>query len=252
MLTVEHLGKTFVSGFGRRVKAVRDVSFHIKAGTTFGLMGNSGCGKTTLSRMILRLLDSDCGRILFDGQDITHLRGAALKALRCQMQLVFQHPESSLNPQMTLLENLLEPLRIHRLYDKNQRERRIRERLEWVGLSETLLNRYPHEISGGEAQRAVIARALGLDVRFFILDEPTSMLDVSVQAQIMRLFSSLQRRLGLTYLLISHDLEVVRWLSQEIAFMHEGAIVEQGPTEQVLAKPSQEFTRTLIRSFQAM
>ena len=113
MLTVEHLGKTFVSGFGRRVKAVRDVSFHIKAGTTFGLMGNSGCGKTTLSRMILRLLDSDCGRILFDGQDITHLRGAALKALRCQMQLVFQHPESSLNPQMTLRENLLEPLRIH-------------------------------------------------------------------------------------------------------------------------------------------
>ena len=241
-----------MSGFGRRVKAVRDVSFHIKAGTTFGLMGNSGCGKTTLSRMILRLLDSDCGRILFDGQDITHLRGAALKALRCQMQLVFQHPESSLNPQMTLRENLLEPLRIHRLYDKNQRERRIRERLEWVGLSETLLNRYPHEISGGEAQRTVIARALGLDVRFFILDEPTSMLDVSVQAQIMRLFSSLQRRLGLTYLLISHDLEVVRWLSQEIAFMHEGAIVEQGPTEQVLAKPSQEFTRTLIRSFQAM
>ena len=168
------------------------------------------------------------------------------------MQLVFQHPESSLNPQMTLRENLLEPLRIHRLYDKNQRERRIRERLEWVGLSETLLNRYPHEISGGEAQRAVIARALGLDVRFFIQDEPTSMLDVSVQAQIMRLFSSLQRRLGLTYLLFSHDLVVVRWLSQEIAFMHEGAIVEQGPTEQVLAKPSQEFTRTLIRSFQAM
>lgn len=252
MLRVEHLEKTFISGFGRRVKAVKDVSFHIKEGTTFGLMGNSGCGKTTLSRMILRLIDSDGGRILFGKKDITHLRGQELKNLRCQMQLVFQHPESSLNPQMTLRENLLEPLRIHRMYDKKQREQRIRERLEWVGLSTSLLNRYPHEISGGEAQRAVIARALGLDVRFFILDEPTSMLDVSVQAQIMRLFYSLQQQLGLTYLLISHDLEVVRWLSQEIAFMNEGVIVEQGETEQILSNPSQKFTKTLIQSFESM
>ena len=251
MLTLENLSFDVNDEKGEK-GIIKDISLTVDDGKFVVITGPNGGGKSTTAKLIMGIERPTGGRILFDGQDITHLRGAALKALRCQMQLVFQHPESSLNPQMTLREKLLEPLRIHRLYDKNQRERRIRERLEWVGLSETLLNRYPHEISGGEAQRAVIARALGLDVRFFILDEPTSMLDVSVQAQIMRLFSSLQRRLGLTYLLISHDLEVVRWLSQEIAFMHEGAIVEQGPTEQVLAKPSQEFTRTLIRSFQAM
>lgn len=252
LLDVRQINKTFTSGLIRRrtVNAVRNVSFQIEEGTTFGLMGSSGCGKTTLSRIILRLIPADSGQIYFDGADITKHSGGQLKALRPKMQMVFQHPEASLNPQMNIKNNLLEPFRIHKLCDnKEERENIIREKMTMVGLSESLFSHYPHEISGGEAQRIVLARALTMDVKFFILDEPTSMLDVSVQAQIMNLLKELQERLGLTYLFISHDLEVVRWISTRMGFMTDGMLVEQGVTEEILQNPQTEFAKNFIKSF---
>ncbi|QNM06915.1 ABC transporter ATP-binding protein [Qiania dongpingensis] len=251
MLEVRHLNKQYSSGLLKRqvVNPVQDISFQIEAGSTFGLMGNSGCGKTTLSRIILRLIPADSGQILFEGTDITKCSGKYLKTIRPKMQMIFQHPESSLNPLMNIKNNLLEPFKIHKLYDKERREEEIREKLALVGLPEGLLSHYPHEISGGEAQRVVIARALTMDVRFFVLDEPTSMLDVSVQAQIMNLFRDLQKRLGLTYLFISHDLEVVRWISTHIGFMNGGKLVEQGKTEEIIENPKIEFTKNFINSF---
>lgn len=253
LLEVRHLNKTYSSGLFQKheVKAVDDVSFQIKEGTTFGLMGSSGCGKTTLSRIILRLIPADSGQVIFDGIDLTRLSGKKLKEMRPRMQMVFQHPESSLNPQMDIHSNLLEPVRIHRLYNRQKAEEMIREKMALVGLPENLLSHYPHEISGGEAQRIVIARALIMDVKFFILDEPTSMLDVSVQAQIMNLFRELQEQLGLTYLFISHDLEVVKWISTEIGFMTNGRLIESGKTQEVLENPQKEFTRGFIKSFES-
>lgn len=251
LLDVKNVNKTYTSGLIRRrtVEAVKNVSFQIEEGTTFGLMGNSGCGKTTLSRIILRLIPADSGQVFFDGADITGYSGQQMKPLRPRMQMVFQHPEASLNPQMNIRSNLLEPFRIHNLHGREEWETIIKEKLSLVGLSEELLSHYPHEISGGEAQRIVLARALTMDVKFFILDEPTSMLDVSVQAQIMNLLKELQERLGLTYLFISHDLEVVQWISARIGFMTEGVLVEQGRTEEILKNPRTDFAKSFIRNF---
>lgn len=251
MLTVNHLNKTYPFGLFNRhtLKPVNDVSINIQQGTTLGLMGNSGCGKTTLSRIIMRLISYDSGEIIFDGKDISKLKNSQMRSLRQQMQLIFQHPEASLNPLKKVQDSLREPLLIHHLYEKEQREEIIHQKLKLVGLPEAILSRYPHEISGGEAQRVIIARALTMDVKFFILDEPTSMLDVSVQAQIMNLFANLQKQLNLTYLFISHDLEVVKWISRDIAFMHQGRIVEQGCTNEILENPQQPFTQTFLRCF---
>ncbi|MEI3165848.1 MAG: ATP-binding cassette domain-containing protein [Lachnospiraceae bacterium] len=235
MLKVSHICKTFTGGIIRktRVDAVKDVSFTICNGETFGIVGNSGCGKSTIANMLLSLIKPDSGTIEIDGT----------------IQIIFQHPETSLDPAKKIGYSLEEPMIIHKMYDKAGRKKRVKELLDLVDLGEELLDRYPHQISGGEAQRIMIARALSLDPKILILDEPTSMLDVSVQAQIMTLLKELQEKLGLSYLFISHDLDVVRWFCDEIAVMEEGKFVETGRTEDVIGHPKAEFTKKLVENF---
>jgi ABC-type oligopeptide transport system ATPase subunit len=226
---VKNLKKYFYSGVFRKkvIKAVDGVSFEIKEGKTLGLVGESGCGKTTVGRTILRLINPTEGKIIFDGGDITSLNGSELKKFGRVMQIIFQNPESSLNPRMKIFDSIAEPLSIHKICNKNEEKERIFELIETVNLNEELLFRYPHELSGGQIQRVVIARILSLNPKFIVADEPTSMLDVSVQAQILNLLKDLQKKYGLSYLFISHDLEVVEWMSDEIAIMHKGKIVER-------------------------
>jgi ABC-type oligopeptide transport system ATPase subunit len=226
---VKNLKKYFYSGVFRKkvIKAVDGVSFEIKEGKTLGLVGESGCGKTTVGRTILRLINPTEGKIIFDGGDITSLNGSELKKFGRVMQIIFQNPESSLNPRMKIFDSIAEPLSIHKICNKNEEKERIFELIETVNLNEELLFRYPPELSGGQIQRVVIARILSLNPKFIVADEPTSMLDVSVQAQIPNLLKDLQKKYGLSYLFISHDLEVVEWLSDEIAIMHKGKIVER-------------------------
>lgn len=225
---VENLKKYFYSGIFRKkeIKAVDGVSFEIKEGKTLGLVGESGCGKTTVGRTILRLIEPTEGKIFFDGEDITSLNGSKLKKLGREMQIIFQNPESSLNPRMKIYDSIAEPLRIHKICNKNEEKERIFELIETVNLNEELLFRYPHELSGGQIQRVAIARILSLNPKFIVADEPTSMLDVSVQAQILNLLKDLQKKYAISYLFISHDLEVVEWMSDEIAIMRKGKIVE--------------------------
>ena len=234
MLKVSHISKTFTGGIIKktRVEAVKDVSFTVQDGKTFGIVGNSGCGKSTIANMLLSLIEPDSGTIEIDGT----------------IQIIFQHPETSLDPAKKIGYSLEEPI-IHRMYDKAGRKARVRELLDLVDLGEELLDRYPHQISGGEAQRIMIARALSLDPKILILDEPTSMLDVSVQAQVMTLLKELQEKLGLSYLFISHDLDVVRWFCDEIVVMEEGKFVETGRTEDVIGHPKMEFTKKLVENF---
>ncbi|MBA7526784.1 Oligopeptide transport ATP-binding protein OppF [subsurface metagenome] len=225
---VENLKKYFYSGIFRKkvIKAVDGVSFEIKEGKTLGLVGESGCGKTTVGRTILRLIEPTEGKMLFDGEDITSLNGSKLKKLGREMQIIFQNPEASLNPRMKIYDSIAEPLRIHKICNKNEEKEVIFELIETVNLNEELLFRYPHELSGGQIQRVAIARILSLNPKFIVADEPTSMLDVSVQAQILNLLKDLQKKYAISYLFISHDLEVVEWMSDEIAIMRKGKIVE--------------------------
>ncbi|MEA2032261.1 MAG: dipeptide/oligopeptide/nickel ABC transporter ATP-binding protein [Euryarchaeota archaeon] len=227
-IKVENLKKYFYSGIFRKkeINAVDGVSFEIEEGKTLGLIGESGCGKTTVGRTILRLIEPTEGKIFFDGEDITRLNGNKLKKLGREMQVIFQNPESSLNPRMRIYDSIAEPLRIHKVCNKKEEKGMIFELIETVNLNEELLFRYPHELSGGQIQRVVIARILSLNPKFIIADEPTSMLDVSVQAQILNLMKDLQEKYGISYLFISHDLEVVEWMSDEIAIMDKGVIVE--------------------------
>ncbi len=229
MIKVEGLRKYFYSGiFSKKViKAVDGIGFEIGKGKTLGLVGESGSGKTTIGRAILRLVEPTSGRIFFDGEDITKLNGKKLKNLRRKMQMIFQHPESSLNPRMKIYDSIAEPMRIHKLCNKTEEKEGIFKLIETVNLNREILSRYPHEISGGEIQRVVLARVLSLNPGFIVADEPTSMLDVSVQAQILNLMKNLQKEFGITYLFISHDLDVVRWMSDEIAVMNNGKIVDQ-------------------------
>ncbi|HIP65223.1 MAG TPA: ABC transporter ATP-binding protein [Pyrodictium sp.] len=251
LLVVEDLKKYFpVRGlfFTRGwVRAVDGVTFAIPKGKTLGLVGESGSGKTTVGRLVLRLLKPTSGRIIFDGKDITWLSERKLKWFRRRAQIVFQDPYMSLNPRMTVYEILLEPLKVHKIDVENPREY-IVKLLHEVGLDETHLYRYPYEFSGGQRQRIAIARALILKPEFLVLDEPTSALDVSVQAQILNMLKDLQKKHNLTYLFISHDLGVVRYMSDYIAVMYVGKIVELGPAEEVFEKPLHPYTKMLLDS----
>ncbi|AAM06833.1 TPA: ABC transporter ATP-binding protein [Methanosarcina acetivorans] len=228
LLKVEDLKKYYYSGlFKKEVrKAVDGVSFEIERGETLGLVGKSGCGKSTLGRTVLRLLEPTSGRVLFTGQDISGFKGSALKNLGTRMQIIFQNPESCLNPKMKVYEAIVEPLRLHRLCKRDEERERVQELIETVSLSEELLFRYPGELSGGQLQRIAIARVLGMKPEFIVADEPTSMLDPLVQAQILSLLKSLQENYGISFLFISHDTEVVKWMSDEIAVMEEGKIID--------------------------
>lgn len=257
LLEIKNLIKFFPirRGLMRRVvgnvRAVDDVSFHIKEGETLSLVGESGCGKTTTSRCILRALDPTGGEILFhDGEgvvtDLAHLSQDKMRPLRRQMQMIFQDPHSSLNPRMTLLDIVGEPLLVNGMKNRKDRMERVAELLRLVGLRPEYLRRFPHAFSGGQRQRIGIARALALNPRLIVADEPVSALDVSVQAQILNLLLELQQQLHLTYLFVAHDLSVVKHISDRVAVMYVGKIVEMAESEKLFASPRHPYTEALI------
>lgn len=236
--------------FGRTVdhfKAVDGVSFKLKKGQTLGLVGESGCGKTTLGRSILRLVEPSSGKIIYDGKDITHVYHEELRQLRKKMQIIFQDPYSSLNPRMTIADILMEPLNIHKVgANKNERFDMARELIEKVGLKSNQMGRYPHEFSGGQRQRICIARALMLKPEFVICDESVSALDVSIQAQVLNLLLDLQQEFGLTYIFISHDLGVVNFIADEVGVMYAGKIIEMDKASRIYKNAKEEYTRSLL------
>jgi peptide/nickel transport system ATP-binding protein len=251
LLRVRDLAKSYAlrGGLWRKPQfhALKGVSFDLARGRTLGVVGESGSGKTTLGLTLLQLLPASAGRIEFDGQDVQALRGAARQGLRRRAQIVFQNPYASLNPRFTVAQALLEPMRIHRLHgDDAAREDAACALLRQVGLDESALGRYPHEFSGGQRQRIAIARALSVQPQLLVLDEAVSALDVSVQAQVLNLLRDLQDELGLSYVFITHDLAVVRFMADELIVMKDGAVVEQAATEQMLAVPRTDYTRNLL------
>jgi len=252
LLQVDHISKYFTAGGGlfspvKLLRAVDDVSLRVDRGETLGLVGESGCGKSTLGRLSLRLIEPSAGRIAFEGQDLTTLSPSELRPLRRHMQIVFQDPFSSLNPRMLVRDIVGEGLVIHGLTkSKAELDARVAELLARVGLRPEHRDRYPHEFSGGQRQRIGIARALAVEPRFIVCDEPTSALDVSIQAQIVNLLLDLQENLGLAYLLISHDLKIVEYMSHRVAVMYFGKIVETGPTRRVFTRRAHPYTRALF------
>jgi oligopeptide/dipeptide ABC transporter ATP-binding protein len=254
MLAVRNLCKHFPlrGGLFRRskgaIKAVEDVSFDVLPGETLGLVGESGCGKSTLGRTLLRLEEPTAGSVLYQGRDLAAADRRELFSLRREVQMVFQDPYSSLNPRLTVGESVEEPLLIHRQGSRTERRARAAELFRRVGLSEEMLDRFPNEFSGGQRQRIGIARALALQPKLIVADEPVSALDVSVQAQVLNLMVDLQRQDNLTYVFISHDLSVVEYMSDRVAVMYLGRIVELGRRESIFRKPSHPYTQALIAS----
>ena len=246
LLDVQHLKKYFSTASGM-LHAVDDVSFTIEQGKTLGIVGESGCGKSTIGRTILRLIEPTDGKVFFDGRDITTLSKKELRELRQDMQIIFQDPFSSLDPRMTVSQTIAEPLKIHGIIkDKKQREQRVLELMATVGLAERLYDTYPHELDGGRRQRIGIARALAMNPKFIVCDEPVSALDVSIQAQILNLMEDIQEKEGLTYIFITHDLSVVNHFADDIAVMYMGRMVEKAPSEELFQNPLHPYTQALL------
>ncbi len=253
LLAVDSIRKYFPvsTGLGKPekwIKAVDGISFEVEKDRVFAIVGESGCGKSTVARMILKLLKPTDGTIFFKGRDIAGFKGDQLKHFRRSVQIVFQDPFASLNPRMRIIDTLSEPLKIHKILAKGDIADRVIQLLEQVGLNKNVLFRYPHEFSGGQRQRVCIARALALSPELIIADEPLSALDVSIQAQILNLFDKIRKTSAISFIFISHDLKVVRYFSDEVAVMHLGKIVEQAKTEDLFRSPQHPYTELLLSS----
>ncbi|MCL2670373.1 MAG: ATP-binding cassette domain-containing protein, partial [Syntrophaceae bacterium] len=246
LLEVNNLKKYFKTKYGM-LHAVDDISFTIEKGKTLGVVGESGCGKTTTGRVILRLIEPTGGSVYFEGEDLFALTPEQMRLKRREMQIIFQDPFASLNPRKTINQIISQPLKLHGLYqNKYERQRRVLELMETVGLAERLINTYPHELDGGRRQRIGVARALALEPKFIVCDEPVSALDVSIQAQILNLLNNLQKSMGLTYIFITHDLSVVHYFADDIAVMYLGKLVEKAPAVQLFAHPTHPYTQALL------